>query len=534
MEPREYITYKAMIECEEGSAPGLFTPSYNQTVKINSCKVSTAMDKIPLTNIPNFVVCKKTQKPCVPVPTVWEDTYAVKVKGQQTLIGKSCIKCVAGGKIKFQTSGQVPLSPEEEEQLNGMRDDVKKAYDKEQEEKNKPWWKKAGEFIVDCVPVVGPIVSMAKNISEGNWGMALLDVGFLALDVGSLVAAPFTGGASVVGATALKMGARQAIKAGVKQVAKKMSKEAMEAAAKQAMETAGKVAMRAKKVQLCVFACFPVGTPVGVDGGTRNIEDMRPGDELWAWNGATGERALKKISRIVESESDMLIQLRIGQDVIETTPTHPFYSDGEWVDAGALEAGDRVMLFDGSNAIVEAVDFVIESDDFEGGEIDFSQPGAPNENVVLDSRKKIKVYTFEVEDFETFFVGNSLILVHNARICLKELSEQAIKKIRTEMLEAGYRPKYRKGQVQKVWDEALKKGKGKVRCPNTKKVLKWDKSKNRFDQWHMGHKPDKKWSDTVKDYKDGKITWKELLDKHGDHKNYVPEDPVGNMSHAYE
>lgn len=87
------------------------------------------------------------------------------MKGQQTLIGKSCINCTAGGKIGFQTSGQVPLTPEEEEMVNGMRDDVKKAYDVEQEEKNKPWWKKAGEFIVDCVPVVGPIVSMAKNIS---------------------------------------------------------------------------------------------------------------------------------------------------------------------------------------------------------------------------------------------------------------------------------------------------------------------------------------------------------------------------------
>lgn len=59
MEEYEYITYKALMNCDEGSAPGMFTPSYNQTMKINSCKVSTAMDKIPLTNIPNFVVCKK-------------------------------------------------------------------------------------------------------------------------------------------------------------------------------------------------------------------------------------------------------------------------------------------------------------------------------------------------------------------------------------------------------------------------------------------------------------------------------------------
>jgi hypothetical protein len=50
----------------------------------------------------------------------------------------------------------------------------------------------------------------------------------------------------------------------------------------------------------------------------------------------------------------------------------------------------------------------------------------------------------------------------------------------------------------------------------------------------MGHKPEHKWSDTVADYKDGKITWKELLDKYNDPKTYLPEDPMGNMSHMFE
>jgi hypothetical protein len=59
------------------------------------------MDKIPMANIPAFIVCAKTQKPCVPVPTMWQDTYPVKVKGQQTLLGKSCMQCSIGGKMEF-------------------------------------------------------------------------------------------------------------------------------------------------------------------------------------------------------------------------------------------------------------------------------------------------------------------------------------------------------------------------------------------------------------------------------------------------
>ncbi|MBE5322127.1 DUF4280 domain-containing protein [Pedobacter sp. MR2016-19] len=524
-----------MMQCTNGGAPGLFTPTYNQTTKINSCLVSTNNDKIPITNIPSFVVCKKTQKPCVPVSTEWQDTYPVKVKSAQTLIGQSCMTCGIGGKIEFLTSGQVPLSPEEESELNEMRDGVKKNFEAEQKEKNKPWWQKAGEFVVDCVPVIGPIVSLVKNVSEGNWGMALLDVGFLALDVVGVAGAPFTGGASLAGSTVAKVGIKQAIKAGARQVAKKLSKEALEAAAKQTARQLEKLSVRSlTKGKLCVFACFPAGTPIAVKDALKNIEEIIPGEEIWAWSENKKDYALKKVTRIIESETDILVRLTVNGETIDTTPTHPFYSKGEWVDAGALEPGDMVMLFDGTEEKIKSVDYVIENEDYDDQEIDFSSSSAPDAMDLLSGRKKIKVYNFEVEDYETFHVGKQRILVHNGRICLKNLTEDAIKKIRTEMLEKGYRPKYRKGQVQKVWDKALKKGNGKVKCPNTGKTLKWNKKKNRFDQWHMGHTKDSKWSKTVKDYKDGKITWKELLDKHGDHKNYVPEDPVGNMSHMHE
>lgn len=427
MEELEYITAKAMIQCTEGSVPGLFTPTYNATTKINSCLVSTKIDKISITNIPTFIVCKKTQKPCVPASTEWQDTYPVKIKGAQTLIGKSCMNCGVGGKIEFLTSGQIPLSPEEEDELNGMRDDAQKAYDKEQEEKNKPWWKKAGEFVVDCVPIVGPIVSLVKNVSEGNWGMALLDVGFLALDVVGVAGAPFTGGASLAGSTVAKVGIKQAVKAGAKQVAKKLSKEALEAAAKQAAKQIEKLSLKSlTRGKLCVFACFPAGTPVAVKDDLKNIEDIKPGEEIWAWSENTGEYALKKVSRIIESETDVLVRLNIGGEIIDTTPTHPFYSDGEWVDAGALEAGDKVMLFSDKEETVISVDYVIENDNFADQEIDFKSAGAPNAMDVLDGGKKIKVYNFEVEDFETFHVGNIKVLVHNGAkgICVKETAEK--------------------------------------------------------------------------------------------------------------
>ncbi len=426
MEELEYITTKALMECDQGSAPGFFTPTYNTTVKINSCLVSTKVDQIPTTNVPSFIICKKTQKPCVPATTFWDDTYPVKIKGQETLIGKSCNNCTVGGKISFLTSGQVPLSAEEEGQINDMRDQVQEAYDKEQEEKNKPWWQKAGEFIVDCVPVVGPAISLIKNISEGNWGMALLDVGFLALDVVGVAGAPFTGGASLAGTTAVKIGARQAIKAGAKQVAKKFTREAVEAGAKCVARQLEELSMRSlTRGKLCVFACFPAGTPVATKDGLKNIEEIEVGDEVWAFDEKTGEIGMKRITSSFKREANILVEIVLEEEILQATPEHPFFANGAWKEAGLLQAGDEILLFNGRYAKINSVQYT-----------GAHAPVEINYDIFADitdgCEPPQKVYNLEVEGWHTYFVGLSKVLVHNTgEICLKETT----KKFRRSMAE---------------------------------------------------------------------------------------------------
>lgn len=486
MEDLEYITYKAMIECDQGSVPGLFTPTYNQTTKINSCLVSTKVDQIPIANIPDFVVCKKTGGKCTPAPTVWLETYPVKVKGQPTLIGKSCNNCAVGGKIGFLTSGQVPLSPEEEAELQGMRDDVKKAYDEEQEEKNKPWWQKAGEFVVDCVPVVGPIVSLVKNVSKGNWGMALLDVGFLALDVVSLVAAPVTGGASVAGAAAVKVGARQAIKGAVKQVAKKLSREALEAAAKQTVEMLSKLSVRRLTAgRLCVFACFPAGTPVATKDGLKNIEEIQVGDEVWSYDEHTGEIGLKPVVNTFTRTTDLLIKLEINGEVITTTPEHPFYANGEWKEAGLLEVDDHIMLFSGKLAKVNAVTY-------QGVHAPVEINDDSIEDLGYGDSQSSEVYNFEVQDWHTYFVNWLKILVHNAGgICLKQVVKEikaGKKKLREILL--GRTPG--KGSATGTAVKKRMKSEGTFRTRRGKEQFKSKKDGKWYDVENadMAHKTD--------------------------------------------
>lgn len=129
MEDLEYITKNALMICDQGAAPDYFKPLFNQKTKIHGCLVATKIDFVTLTNIPSFKICKVTRTPCVPVTLPWDKTYQVKINGQETLIGRCTCKCTVGGTIEFMTSGQVPLSPEAQEELKQIQDAAQKELD---------------------------------------------------------------------------------------------------------------------------------------------------------------------------------------------------------------------------------------------------------------------------------------------------------------------------------------------------------------------------------------------------------------------
>ena len=73
-----------------------------------------------------------------------------------------------------------------------------------------------------------------------------------------------------------------------------------------------------------------------------------------------------------------------------TTPEHPFYVPVKgWTNAADLRAGDILVTVNGEYKVVEKI-----------------------QHELLES--PIQVYNFEVEDFHTYYVGDSSILVHNA------------------------------------------------------------------------------------------------------------------------
>ncbi len=138
-----------------------------------------------------------------------------------------------------------------------------------------------------------------------------------------------------------------------------------------------------------VLSCFVAGTLIKTSEGLIPIEEIRVGDEVFAYNVETGETELKEVKQLFVHEEDELVHLVINGEKIDTTTNHPFFvEDLGFVSAKDLQVGDELSLYDGSTATVEHIEVEI-------------------------LEESVLVYNFEVDDWHTYFVGNDCVLVHN-------------------------------------------------------------------------------------------------------------------------
>lgn len=157
--------------------------------------------------------------------------------------------------------------------------------------------------------------------------------------------------------------------------------------------------------------CFPEGTFVKTEHGHRHIEDLRPGDLVWAWCEATGEKALKPVWGKEDFLAPEIVKLDLnceGQEFsLRTTPNHPFYARHfgaapAWRLAGDLEPGDELVTFAGKTTTLRGK---------------------------LLSRRTTRVYSIAISGFSTYFVSEWDVLCHNnAQECAAQLTEKWLKK----------------------------------------------------------------------------------------------------------
>jgi hypothetical protein len=132
-------------------------------------------------------------------------------------------------------------------------------------------------------------------------------------------------------------------------------------------------------------SCFAAGTPVWTKAGLKPIEAMAVGDMVLSQNPETGEVAYRAVLRTTLGRPTRVLRLEFRGEAIVATRGHRFWVNGSgWKMAKFLEPGASLHSLKGP-IDVQAI--------------------APDAD--------IECYNLVVDEFHTYFVGKSRLLVHD-------------------------------------------------------------------------------------------------------------------------
>ena len=127
--------------------------------------------------------------------------------------------------------------------------------------------------------------------------------------------------------------------------------------------------------------CFIAGTLIQLPSGIKSIEDIKVGDVVTSFDLKTNSIKESNVTRLTVHDD---FSYMIINGIIKTTSNHPFYSDGNWIEAGNLSVGDKILHVDGLEHTIETIEL---------------------------SDELATVYNFEVEGTHNYFAEG--YLVHN-------------------------------------------------------------------------------------------------------------------------
>ena len=142
---------------------------------------------------------------------------------------------------------------------------------------------------------------------------------------------------------------------------------------------------------------FDGSTLVSTEFGLREIQNIKIGEYVWAYNEKTGEKSLQEVVHLIRGEGlkDLVdIQLASG-DVITATAGHPLYTpekpeDQKWTDAGQLTIDDVLQGITQSDVRITNL---------------------------YEHKELATVYNLTVANDHTYYVGFSGVLSHNKNRC---------------------------------------------------------------------------------------------------------------------
>ena len=119
------------------------------------------------------------------------------------------------------------------------------------------------------------------------------------------------------------------------------------------------------------------------------FSEIKIGDYVLSFNEVTHQNEYQKVIHLISHENDYeLVNIEVeGGESFVSTLEHPFYIDNEWKNASELLTSDRLTLVDDVLAISR----------------------------LSRTTQTLPVYNFTVANTHTYYVGETGILVHNAR-----------------------------------------------------------------------------------------------------------------------
>ncbi len=142
--------------------------------------------------------------------------------------------------------------------------------------------------------------------------------------------------------------------------------------------------------------CFVAGTLVETEFGLRPIEDIELGDRVLARNTETGETTLKAVTDLIRLNERMIWEVSLSGEnntfeFFETTDDHPWWivdadGNGSWKTTAELSDGMIVTTADNQTMVITKI---------------------------AQTDRVDATYNLTVADFETYFVGENKVLVHN-------------------------------------------------------------------------------------------------------------------------
>ena len=145
------------------------------------------------------------------------------------------------------------------------------------------------------------------------------------------------------------------------------------------------------------YACFVAGTKIKAPQGYKNIEDIKKGSIVWSFNHELNKPEQSIVDVTIKKQVNQLYEVYMEDGaIIQSTPDHPYFANGQYVEAQYLKKGDWVKTYANGKMLVEDV--------------------VSRDTVVW-------VYNLSVPGNTNYYVTTSGLLVHNSFCFFKEISE---------------------------------------------------------------------------------------------------------------